>query len=139
MITDSEGADAIATIVTAVVVIIILLRMAILFPAIAVDAPGATLRNAIADTKGQIWLIVKTLLMVLLPLLAVVAAVGLTSDYAGLPASWEAAKDSVLEFLATMALAVAAARLFDWIGHQVKGLPAEPGSAPLAGQSPPVG
>jgi hypothetical protein len=48
-------------------------------------------------------------------------------------------RDSSIEFLATAVIAVAEARLFDWIGHRVKGLPAEPGPAQLAGQPPPVG
>jgi hypothetical protein len=139
LITTSEGADAIATIVTVVVVIIILMRIPVLFPAIAVDASGASLRNVLADTKGRSWLILKTYLIALLPLLAAIVVVGLTSDYAGLPAWGEVVRDSAFEFLATMVIAVAAARLFDWIGHRVKGLPAEPGSAPLAGQPPPVG
>ena len=137
LITKSETADTIATLVTAVIVIVFLMRLPILFPALAVDAPGASLGNIIADTKGRIWLILKTYVIMLLPLLAVVAVVGLTSDYAGLPAWGETIRDSAFEFLATMVIAVAASRLFDWIGHQVKGLPA--GSAQLAGQTPPAG
>jgi hypothetical protein len=71
-------------------------------------------------------LILKSFLIVLLPVLAGVLAVGLISDFDDLPTWWSAAKiafDSSLEFLVTVLAAVTASRLFDWIGHQVKGPP----------------
>ncbi|CAN7672062.1 hypothetical protein LJR220_006404 [Bradyrhizobium sp. LjRoot220] len=126
LITPFEDADAIATIAAAVVVIVLLVRMVILFPAIAVDASGASLRNAWADTKGRSWLIVKSFLIALLPALAGLLTVGLISDFEDLPAWWSAVRiafDSPLEFLATVLAAVTASRLFNWIGHQVKGVP----------------
>ena len=43
-----------ALVVASVLVIIISLRLTILFPAIAVDAPGASVANAFADTKGHV-------------------------------------------------------------------------------------
>ena len=136
---ESTWANMIATVAGWVVAIVLLVRFAILFPAIAVDAPGATLGNVWADTKGRIWLIVKTALIASLPLLAVGIAAGAIGDSVKVPDRLGTLGDSTYEFLATILFTVVAARLFDWIGHQVKGLPAEPGSAPLAGQSPPVG
>ena len=52
--------------------------------------------------------------------------VGLISDFDGLPTWWSTARiafDSSLEFLMTVLCAIAASRLFDWIGYQVKGVP----------------
>jgi hypothetical protein len=138
LITTSDDADAtataadlvivVATIAIVVVVIVLLLRMVILFPAIAVDASGASLRNAWADTKGRSWLIVKSFLIALLPVLAGLLTVGLISDFGDLPAWWSAVRiafDSPLEFLMTVLAAVTASRLFDWIGHQVRGVPSD--------------
>ena len=102
------------------------MRLAILFPAIAVDAPGASLRHVLADTKARSWLILKSFFIVLLPVLAGLLAVGLISDLDDLPSWWSAARiafDSPLEFLATVLAAATASRLFGWIGHQVKGVP----------------
>jgi hypothetical protein len=139
-LTPSVATNIIATTAAVVVVIVLMVRTAILLPAIAVDAAGASLSNAWADTKGRIWLILKTYLIVSVPLLAVVAVAALISDRVSLPARLGTLGDSLFEFLATMVLTVAAARLFDWIGHRVKGLPVEPaGSAQLAGHTPSVG
>ncbi len=41
--------------VTLIVAMIVALRTLILFPAIAVDAPGTEWRNALSDTKGHSW------------------------------------------------------------------------------------
>jgi hypothetical protein len=38
-----------------IIVIIVALRLIILFPAIAVDAPGTAWQNAVEDTKGHAW------------------------------------------------------------------------------------
>ena len=138
--TTSQVANIIATIAVVVLIIVLLVRFAILFPAIAVDAPGASLGNVWADTKGRIWLIVKTYLIWYLPLLAIVVVAGLISDRVNVPDRLSTLGDNVLEFLATMVLTVASARLFDWIGRRVKGLPAGPAdSVQLAKDTPPVG
>jgi hypothetical protein len=49
----------IISVVLFALVIFAVLRLTILLPAIAVDAPGASVRNAFADTGGHTWLIVK--------------------------------------------------------------------------------
>ena len=48
--------------------------MALLFPAIAVDAPGATLQNAFADLRGSFWRVVGIFVMTAIPALAVFLA-----------------------------------------------------------------
>ena len=102
------------------------MRLTILFPAIAVDVPGASLRNVTADTKARSWLILKSFFIVLLPVLAGLLAVGLISELDDLPNWWSAARiafDSPLELLATVLAAATASRLYGWIGHKVKGVP----------------
>ena len=47
------------------------LRTLILFPAIAVDAPGAGWNNAVQDTKGQIWRMLLVVIITSVPLFAV--------------------------------------------------------------------
>jgi len=68
------GYPIVAFILIAVVVAVT--RMTILFPAIAVDAPGTTLRNAIRDTKGHGWYIFFLFLFSCVPIVvvAIVAA-----------------------------------------------------------------
>ena len=53
-----SSAFGIVAFVLSITVIIIVVRRAILFPAIAVDAPGATWSNAGLDTKGSSWRVV---------------------------------------------------------------------------------
>jgi hypothetical protein len=50
-----------------VVVVIVTVRRVILFPAIAVDAPGATWSNARRDTKGSSWRVAFIFVCVALP------------------------------------------------------------------------
>jgi len=133
----SAIANVIATVAAVMVVIVLLVRFAILFPAIAVDAPGASLGNVWADTSGRTWLIVKTYLIWYLPLLAIVVVAGLITDRVTVSDRLGTLGDNALEFLATIVLTVASARLFDWIGHQVKGLPA--GAAQSAEQASSAG
>ena len=47
-----------------------------LFPAIAVDAPGASIRNAIADLWGNVWRIFWVGVIAVLPLLLATMVVG---------------------------------------------------------------
>jgi hypothetical protein len=60
----------------AALVTIVSLRLAILFPAIATGARGATAANALADSKGHVLSIFLIFLLTLLPMLAL--AVGVT-------------------------------------------------------------
>ena len=73
-------------------------------------------------------MILKSFLIVLLPVLAGVLAVSLISDFDDLPTWWRAARiafDSPLEFLMTVLAGATASRLFDWIGHHLKGAPSD--------------
>jgi hypothetical protein len=62
----------------AIVMTIVTLRLAILFPAIAVGARGATAAHALADSKGHVLSIFLVFLLTLLPMVALAVAVTLT-------------------------------------------------------------
>jgi hypothetical protein len=64
------------TLMVAIVVTIISLRLTILFPAIAVGASDATAGNALADSKGHVFSIFLIFLLVMLPMAAL--AIGVT-------------------------------------------------------------
>jgi hypothetical protein len=57
-----------------VTIIIVVVRRVILFPAVAVDAPGATWSNARRDTKGSSWRVAFILFLVALPAIIAVLA-----------------------------------------------------------------
>ena len=119
----------IAAIVAAIAVAV---RIAILFPAIASDAEGATLGSVLADTSGRSWFILKVLVIVFLPLgmlltgMVGLASLGVVSDVPDL-SSWFAlpgiALTGTIGFLTEVAGAVMASLLFEWIGDRVKGAP----------------
>jgi hypothetical protein len=125
-----DGVKALAAIASAVIIIVVMLRLAILLPAIAVDASGASARNSLADTRGRVWFIFKVSLLPLLPLLLITvleiafASRG-TGDAISDPSSWwtlpRAAFDASLGFMFAVVATVIASRLFDWIGDRVKG------------------
>jgi hypothetical protein len=57
--------------VLVIAVVIIIVRRAILFPAIAIDAPGATWSKARLDTKGSSWRVTFIFVLTALPFLVV--------------------------------------------------------------------
>ncbi|HEY1475724.1 MAG TPA: hypothetical protein VGF53_16735 [Pseudolabrys sp.] len=71
----SPKATAIPFAVALIVVIAVSLRLTILIPAIAVEAPSATARHAFADTKGQALRILAVFLLALVPWIAAVIAI----------------------------------------------------------------
>jgi hypothetical protein len=52
------------------------LLLSLLFPAIAVDAPGTSIRNAIADLWGNVWRILWVGVLAVLPLLIATMVIG---------------------------------------------------------------
>lgn len=67
---------SVATIVLTVAVSIVTVRRIILFPAIAIDAPGATWNNARRDTKGSSWRVLFIFVCTALPNFVVSALIG---------------------------------------------------------------
>jgi hypothetical protein len=57
--------------VLVITVVIIVVRRAILFPAIAIDAPGATWSKARLDTKGSSWRVAFVFVLTALPVLVI--------------------------------------------------------------------
>ena len=111
--------------------VVFALRLVILFPAIAVDSPGATWRSALRDSKGYAWRIFWILLLASLPALAVVliaiAGVGYTIglDLAAARASAPFKIFSVVAYAAATAFLPAvyvavASRLYQWMGDRVR-------------------
>jgi hypothetical protein len=109
-----EGdAKTAAEIVLLLVSFAVAVSLTLLFPAIAVDAPGATapgatLRNSLADLRGAFWRIFAILVLVALPILAVAFSVmwAVEDSIVDLVTRWLAAL--LLELLWT----AASARLF---------------------------
>ena len=69
------GFTVAATFALTFVVAFISLRLIVLFPAIAVDAPGAGFRNAFDDTRGCFWRIFGILIVTMLPVFVVIVGV----------------------------------------------------------------
>jgi hypothetical protein len=107
-----------------VVAIVVIVRSMILFPAIAVDAPGATLRHAFEDTRGRHgWLILQQFVVAFIPSMLFVMAITLIG--LGLPPRAASVLNAValgLLMFFWMALAVVvASRLYLALGHRLNG------------------
>lgn len=118
-----------AALVYVIAATIISLRLIVLFPAIAVDAPGATWRNAMADTKGNAWRILFIGLLASLPLIGLALLVVTVTISLGVPApparpsiAWlvfTSVADAAMGVLGfTIAVAVAS-RLYDRLGDRL--------------------
>jgi hypothetical protein len=61
----------------------VMVRLSILLPAIAVDAPGASAGNAVADTQGHAWLILKAYFTILLPFILIIVSAAVLASLSG--------------------------------------------------------
>jgi hypothetical protein len=123
----SDGAEVIISIGLFALVIFAGLRLTIFLAAIAVGAPGASIRNVFADTRGHTWLIVKAYFITLLPfLLIVISMVGLAllggahDVRSGIGSVAADVFASLLGFLIWTCCVIVSARLFMKIGDRVK-------------------
>jgi hypothetical protein len=99
--------------ILAIVAAVISVRCMILFAAIAVDAPGADWRNAVADSKGHSWRIFLVLLCTVLPAIIVAAIVMAILVFSVLTAAFALAVIIPAIVVAlTAALAAVVSRLF---------------------------
>ena len=118
----------VVTLVALILFLIVSLRLTIIFPAVAVDAPGATWQNVVADTKGHVWRIFWIDLVAFLPLavVAVVLAFSVSGRTTALSAPNIASVivSAVLGVAGRMLFVVIASRFYLWIGNRTKGLPA---------------
>jgi hypothetical protein len=108
-----------------VAIIIVTLRLTIIFPAVAVDAPGATWGNVMADTKGYAWRIFLFGLVASLPLIVPALVLGVLVGFGTTTRSWIVSAlsilfTSVLSVVALTLFIVVASRLYLWIGNRTK-------------------
>ena len=134
--TSGAGAAAAGLIgfVLFVIAAIVMLRTLILFPAIAVDAPGADWRNALQDSKGHSWRILFIVIAVALPLMLIYLPVFFWLWWPSGPSGGALAFLVVLEaveiVLAAAAYAALASRLFAQLADR---LAAGAGGVPAPG------
>jgi hypothetical protein len=114
-------------VVLGIAVVVVGIRAIVLFPAVAVDAPSANWRQAMADTDGYAWKIIFIIVMAALPFLIVfgVATAILRATIAGdavmsLPDFLDASAP-IVEFVGYTLAIVIASRLYQRIGVKVKG------------------
>ncbi|KZD22333.1 hypothetical protein [Tardiphaga robiniae] len=114
----------------AIIVIIVSVRLLLLFPALAAGLVNVTATDAWHDSRGRIWLIVRTMLAIVIPFTAALAVwiacimmLGLVGSTADLPfwkAMLRAVTDSTIGIIATVVMIANTALLFDVIGDRVK-------------------
>ena len=114
-----------AMLVIMVVIIVVTLRLTIIFPAVAVDAPGATWGNVMADTKGYAWRIFLFGLVASLPLIVPVFVIAAMGGFGGPTRSWIANGlavifSSLLSVVGLTLFIIVASRLYLWIGNRTK-------------------
>jgi hypothetical protein len=100
-----------------IVALIATVRLMILFPAIAVHAPGATWSNAVADTKGHFWRILGISMLAALPAFAGMITVALVGRKTW-PLVFAVFDGAMGVVLMTLAIAVAS-RLYQQLGDRV--------------------
>jgi hypothetical protein len=114
----------------AMVAVVVTVRLAVLFPALAAGRIDVTAKDAWHDTQGKIWTVIRVMLVVIVPLTAIVvvwiAGMVMLSMTEGTssPSIWELMLRTVLTsavmLVATTVLMATAALLFDLIGDRVK-------------------
>ena len=119
--------------ILSIVATVIFVRNVILFPAVAVDAPGAEWRNAMADTKGHSWRVFFILLCVVLP--PAIAVLILISIFFLIPLiGWiiAVAIQAAFAVFIVASAAAAASRLYAAYANQLGRPPGLPSTAPAS-------
>jgi len=107
--------------VLVIVAIVVGLRVIILLPAVAVDAPGASWSGAMADTRGYSWRILFIVLLATLPLVFVRVIVGRTlGDLGGIAAISVPIFNGAMRAIGYTLGIVIASRLYERLGDRVK-------------------
>lgn len=102
---------------SAVAALFLTVRLIIMFPAIAVEAAGATWTNALADTKGNFWRILFISMLATLPAFAGLIVLALSGLAISSPIT--AVFEGVMSaLLMTLAVAIAS-RLYEQLGDRV--------------------
>jgi hypothetical protein len=131
LLTSSVGARFLIMCIIIVIALVISIRTILLFPSTAVDSPGATLSDAMADSSGYAWRIVFISLLTMLPVIviAIVVAIvlAMTRVLSDGPRdlSLSAIASGILlgafVFLVVTLAVVVASRLYQWLGRRTKG------------------
>jgi hypothetical protein len=115
--------SSLLVLIASVLVFAFLIRMAILLPAVAVDAPGTIWQNAVADTQGSGWFIACASALAGIPPALLYAAIGLLVRAVmpwPLPALIVVLLSLGAVFFVTLALGVAiASRLYQALGDRL--------------------
>lgn len=118
--------SAVVVLVSMVLTIVVTIRLSILFPAIAVDAPGATATNAWADSGGHTFAIFLIFLLACLPIIVglilfiVPFAMNETNQSGGLAEM--AVMPVVMGFFLVLCVAIAS-RLYQALADRLLGSP----------------
>lgn len=122
-----DGSGFMIAVITALTVgfLFVVVRSIILFPAIAVDAPGATWSSAFSDTRGYFWRIVGILLVAMSPAIVIVMIFGTapdsaTDDGSTAPSLLFSIGSSAVSAVLAALIVVIASRLYEVIGDRVK-------------------
>ena len=119
----SIGVQVALLLIFVIVALVLSLRITILFPAVAVDAPGATWSNAIADTRGYALRIFIVGLMTVFPLLVLsillLHAAGLREPEGVAGKLVAVVSGGALSTLSLTLLVVIASRFYEWLGDRV--------------------
>jgi hypothetical protein len=108
-------------VVATVVVGVLFTRVTIMFPAIAVDAPGADPRRAFEDTRGHGWYIFFLFLVPFIPSVLLLALVGaVTAVFRSLGGLMFLVPVVGLAGIVWLTMAVViASRLYQWLGNRL--------------------
>jgi hypothetical protein len=127
----SDEAEIVSLLLLIVAMVVMNLWLALIFPAIAVDAPGAGIGNALADIKGNVWRIFWVGMFACIPIIPIIAsfvaielgretlteATGLASQDLRLAS---AALVGLLDFAFYVLLAVIASHFYLTVGNRLK-------------------
>ena len=121
---DVEGLGLTVTMAIIFGVLIVLARLILVFPAAAVDSPGATWANAWRATKGHFWIIIFVFALVTLPAISLWLFVGSALNI-GSNSRLEQTWFMLYEMPSLCAYAAAASRLYQVFGAPLGGPPAD--------------
>ena len=114
----------VAVLVLTIVTVIASLRVLILFPAIAVGAPGADWRHAMEDTKGHTWRVFFIVIVTaILPLLLILFLIplGVWASTSGIGAIAMSVVSALVGVLMLAAFAAVASKLFAFLANKLNG------------------
>lgn len=100
-------------------VMVLGLRMTLLFPAVAVDAPGVGFEAALADAKGHVWRIFATGLVAGLPLMVFAYLTPSIFGSTGGGALFASLLRSFIAFVLLTQFVVISSRLYVWLGTRL--------------------